>query len=135
MAKFRAPRFILTDNGSSNNILEDTQKTIVEVLQQNVKMEILQSSHQFLNLVESTIRIFKNILRSTFSGIPPTAPTNTRAEYNCIFSHICNILNSRPISNNPQDMLTLNANQIVKPFISATDQELLVSKYLEEIWS
>ena len=31
-------------------------------------------------------------------------------------------------------MLTLNANQIVKPFISATDQELLVSKYLEEIF-
>ena len=31
-------------------------------------------------------------------------------------------------------MLTLNANQIVKPFISATDQELFVSKYLEEIF-
>ena len=134
VAKFRAPRFILTDAGTSNDILEDSQTTIVEALQKSVKMEILQSSHQFLNLVESTIRIFKNILRSTFSGIPPTAPTNTRAEYHCIFSHICNILNSRPISNNSQDMLTLNANQIVKPFISAADQELLVQKYLEEIF-
>ena len=74
IARFRPPRFILTDNGSSNDILENSQKTIVEVLQANVRMEILQSSHQFLNLVESTIRIFKNILRSTYSGIPPTSP-------------------------------------------------------------
>ena len=31
-------------------------------------------------------------------------------------------------------MLTLNSNQLVKPFISSADQELLVSKYLEEVF-
>ena len=129
------PRFILTDNGSSNDILENHQKSIVEVLQANVRMEILASSHQFLNLVESTIRIFKNILRSIYSGTPPTAPVNTRAELHCIFSHVANILNSRPLSSQSEDTLALNSNQLVKPYISNADQEILVSKYLEEVFN
>ena len=33
-ARYRSPRFILTDNGTSNDILENHQKSIVEVLQQ-----------------------------------------------------------------------------------------------------
>ena len=98
-------------------------------------MEILASSHQFLNLVESTIRIFKNIVRSIYSGTPPTAPVNTRAELHCIFSHVANILNSRPLSSNSEDTLALNSNQLVKPYISSADQEILVSKYLEEIFN
>ena len=135
IARFRPPRFILTDNGSSNDILENHQKSIVEVLQANVKMEILASSHQFLNLVESTIRIFKSILRSIYSGTPPTAPVNTRAELHCIFSHVANILNSRPLSSQSEDTLALKANQLVKPYISNADQEILVSKFLNEVFT
>ena len=130
IARFRSPRFILTDNGSSNDILENHQKSIVEVLQKNVKMEILVSSHQFLNLVESTIKVFKSIVRSIYSGTPPSAPVNTRAELHCIFSHVANILNSRPLSSQTDDALALNANQLVKPYISNADQEILVSKFL-----
>ena len=33
IARYRAPSFILTDNGSSNDILENHQKSIVDVLQ------------------------------------------------------------------------------------------------------
>ena len=32
-------------------------------------------------------------------------------------------------------MLALNSNQLVKPYISSADQEILVSKYLEEIFN
>ena len=51
IARFRSPCFILTDNGSSNDILDNHQKSILEVLEKNVKMEILEASHQFLNLM------------------------------------------------------------------------------------
>ena len=33
IARYRAPSFILTDNGSSNDILENHQKSIIEVTQ------------------------------------------------------------------------------------------------------
>ena len=60
---------------------------------------------------------------------------NTRAELHCIFSHVANILNSRPLSSQSEDTLALNANQLVKPYISNADQEILVSKYLEEVFT
>ena len=85
--------------------------------------------------MESTIRIFKNIVRSIYSGTPPTEPVNTRAELHCIFSHVANILNSRPLSSQSEDTLALNSNQLVKPYISNADQEILVSKYLEEVFN
>ena len=134
VARYRAPRFILTDNGSSNDVLENHQKSIIEVLQKNAKLEILQSSHQFLNLVESQIKIFKQILRSIYCGIPASAPLNTRAELHMIFSHICNILNSRPLSTQDDSALVLNANQLVKPYLSNTDQEILISKFLNKMF-
>ena len=135
IARYRAPSFILTDNGSSNDILDNHQKSIVEVLQKNVKMEILQSSHQFLNLVESSIKVFKSIMRSIYSGVPASAPLNTRAELHMIFSHVCNILNSRPLSSQDDSTLVLNANQLVKPYLSNADQEVMVSKFLDEMFN
>ena len=135
IARFRSPRFILTDNGSSNDILDNHQKSIVEVLEKNVKMEILASSHQFLNLVESTIKVFKSIVRSIYSGTPASAPVNTRAEIHMIFSHVANILNSRPLSSQNDDTLVLNANQLVKPYLSNADQEIMVSKFLDELFN
>ena len=135
IARYRSPRFILTDNGSSNDILENHMKSIVEVLEKNVKMEILAASHQFLNLVESTIKVFKSIVRSIYHGTPASAPLNTRAELNMIFSHVANILNSRPLSTQSDDQLVFNANQLVKPYLSNEDQEIMVSKFLEELFN
>ena len=97
-------------------------------------LEILQSSHQFLNLVESQIKIFKQILRSIYCGIPASAPLNTRAELHMIFSHICNILNSRPLTTQDDSALVLNANQLVKPYLSNTDQEILIAKFLNKMF-
>ena len=121
-ARYRSPRFILTDNGTSNDILDNHQQSIVEVLQKNVSMEILAASHQFLNLAESTIKVFKSIVRSIYHGTPASAPLNTRAELNMIFSHVANILNSRHLSSQTDDQLVLNANQLVKPYLSNADQ-------------
>ena len=134
IARYRTPKFILTDAGSSNDILGSHQQSIIEVLEQNTKLEILQSSHQFLNLVESQIKIFKQILRSLYHGIPASAPLNTRAELHCIFSHICNILNSRPLSTQDNSALVLNSNQLVKPYMSNVDQEVLMAKFLNEMF-
>ena len=52
-----------------------------------------------------------------------------------IFSHVSNILNSRPLSSQSDDQLVLNANQLVKPYLSNEDQEIMVSKFLEEIFN
>ena len=134
-ARYRTPRFILTDNGTSNDILNNHQQSIVEVLQKNISMEILAASHQFLNLVESTIKVFKSIVRSIYYGTPASAPLNTRAELNMIFSHVSNILNSRPLSSQSDGQLVLNANQLVKPYLSNEDQEIMVSKFLEELFN
>ena len=98
-------------------------------------MEILAASHQFLNLVESTIKVFKSIVRSIYHGTPASAPLNTRAELNMIFSHVANILNSRPLSSQTDDQLVLNANQLVKPYLSNEDQEIMVSKFLDELFN
>ena len=135
IANYRPPKFILTDAAESNNLLASHQKSILEILQTKVRLEILQSSHQFLNLCESQIRIFKSMLRSNHCGIPSTAPLNTRSEINCILSHICNILNSRPLSLQDENKLVLNANLLTKPFLSQPDQELLMNRFLEEIFN
>merc|ERR1711895_380155 len=111
------------------------QQSIIEVLEKNTRLEILQSSHQFLNICEGQIKIFKQILRSLYYGIPSQASLNTRAELNCIFSHICNVLNSRPLSTQHDSTLVLNSNMLVKPFISNVDQELLMGKFLDEIFN
>ena len=78
--------------------------------------------------------MFKQILRSLYHGIPSQAPLNTRAELHCIFSHVCNILNSRPLSNQHDSTLVLNSNQLVKPFMSNVDQEVLMGKFLKEMF-
>ena len=93
----------------------------MEVLQKNVTMEILGASQQFLNLVESTIKVFKSIVRSIYHGIPAEAPLNTCAELQMIFSHVTNILNSRPLSGQGEGQLVLNANQLTKPYLSNED--------------
>ena len=129
IANYRAPKFVLTDAAQTNNLLNSHQKSILEVLQTKVRLEILQSSHQFLNLCESQIKIFKSMLRSINCGVPSTAPLNTRSEISCILSHICNVLNSRPLSLQDENKLVLNANLLCKPFLSRHDQELLMSRF------
>ena len=94
IANYRAPKFVLSDAAQTNDLLNSHQKSILEVLQSKVRLEILQSSHQFLNVCESQIKIFKSMLRSINHGVPSSAPLNTRSELSCIFSHICNVLNS-----------------------------------------
>ena len=59
---------------------------------------------------------------------------NTRAELQMIYSHICNILNSRPLSGQGENQLVLNCNQLTKPFLSNEDQEVMVSKFMEEVF-
>ena len=87
-------------------------------------------------MVESSIKVFKNILRSIYSGVPASAPPlNTRAELHMIFSHVCNILNTRPLSSQDDSTLVLNANQLVKPYLSNADQEVLISKFLDEMFN
>ena len=73
IAKFRTPKFVLSDAGSSNDLLNGHQQSILEVLQSKTRLEILQSSHQFLNICESQIKIFKAMLRSINYGIPSPA--------------------------------------------------------------
>ena len=95
-ATFRPPQFLLTDHGSSSDILT-CQDSIVELLKEDVAIEILPASHQFLNTVESTIRVFKSINRALPFGIPAEQPLKTRAEISMVYSHICSVLNSRPL--------------------------------------
>ena len=52
-----------------------------------------------------------------------------------IFSHVSNILNSCPLSGQGEDQLVLNANQLTKPYLSNEDQEIMVSKFLEEVFN
>ena len=134
-ARYRTPRFLLTDNGSSNDILNNHQQSIIEVLQKDISIEILAASHQFLNIVESTIKVFKNISRSIYHGVPAEAPLNTRAELQMIYSHVCNILNSRPLSGQGEHQLVLNSNQLTKPFLSNEDQEVMISMFMEEVFN
>ena len=51
-----------------------------------------------------------------------------------IFSHICNILNSRPLTTQDNSALVLNSNQLVKPYLSIADQEILMAKFLNEMF-
>ena len=95
-AKFRAPKLLLTYHGSSSDIIT-SQDSIIELLRENVSVEILPASHQFLNTIESTIRVFKGINRKIGFGVPSEEPLKTRAEISMIYSHIANILNSRPL--------------------------------------
>ena len=75
------------------------------------------------------------MLRSINHGVPSSAPLNTRCELSCIFSHICNVLNSRPLTLQDDNKLVLNANLLCKPFISNHDQELLMGRFLEEVFN
>ena len=75
------------------------------------------------------------MLRSINHGVPSSAPLNTRCKLSCIFSHICNVLNSRPLTLQDDNKLVLNANLLVKPFISNHDQELLMGRFLEEVFN
>ena len=75
------------------------------------------------------------MLRSINHGVPSSAPLNTRSELSCIFSHICNVLNSRPLTLQDDKKLDLNANLLCKPFLSGHDQELLMSRFLEEVFN
>ena len=75
------------------------------------------------------------MLRSINHGVPSSAPLNTRCELSFIFSHICNVLNSRPLTLQDENKLVLNANLLVKPFISNHDQELLMGRFLEEVYN
>ena len=75
------------------------------------------------------------MLRSINCGVPSTAPLNTRSEISCILSHICNVLNSRPLSLQDENKLVLNANLLCKPFLNRHDQELLMSRFIEEIFN
>ena len=52
-----------------------------------------------------------------------------------IFSHVTNILISRPLSGQGEDQLVLNANQLTKPYLSNEDQEIMVSKFLKEVFN
>ena len=115
-ARYRTPRFLLTDNGSSNDILNNHQQSIVEVLQKNISMKILADSHQFLNIVQSTIKVFKNIARSIYHGVPAEAPLNTRAELQMIYSHVCNILIPAPYQVRENINLCSIATNLQSPF-------------------
>ena len=116
-ARFRAPKFLLTDHGSSSDLIT-SQDSIVELLREDVSIEILPASHQFLNTIESTIRVFKSTNRTISFGVPSEEPLKTRAEISMVYSHITNILNSRPLVSGQCDKeLVINSNQIVKPFL------------------
>ena len=89
-----------------------------------------------MNTIESTIRVFKGINRTIGFGVPSEEPLKTRAEISMIYSHIANILNSRPLVADQGDMeLVVNSNQLCKPFLSNTDQELILSKFLQSIFT
>ena len=134
-AKFRAPKFLLNDHGPSSDIIT-SQDSILELLRDNVSIEILPASHQFFNTIESTIRVFKGINRTIGFGVPSEEPLKTRAEISMIYSHIANILNSRPLVAGQSDReLVVNSNQLCKPFLSNADQELILSKFLQEIFT
>ena len=75
------------------------------------------------------------MLRSINYGVPSTAPLLTRCELSCIFAHITNMLNSRPLMPQDENKLVLNANQLCKPFLSNHDQELLMGRFLEEVYN
>ena len=135
IANYRAPKFLLCDAASTNDLLAASQKSILQVLETKVRIELLQSSHQYLNVCESQIKLFKKMLRSINFGIPSTAPLLTRCELNCIFAHITNVLNSRPLMQQDENKLVLNANQLCKPFLSNHDQELLMGRFLEEVYN
>ena len=53
---------MLTDNRSSSDVITH-QNSILEELRKEISIEILPASHQFLNVVESTIKVFKAINR------------------------------------------------------------------------
>ena len=121
-AKFRAQKFLLTYHGPSSDIIT-SQDSIIELLGENVSIKILPASHQFLTTIESTIRVFNGINRTIGFGVPSEEPLKTRAEISMIYSHIANVLNSRE--------LVVNSNQLCKPFLSNADQELILSKFLQ----
>merc|ERR1711888_316366 len=75
------------------------------------------------------------VSRGAVEGIPKFIDLSTRCELSCIFAHITNILNSRPLMQQDENKLVLNANQLCKPFLSNHDQELLMGKFLEEVYN
>ena len=68
-ARFRAPKFLLTDHGSSSDVIS-SHDSIVELLREDVSIEILPASHQFLNTIESTVQVFKSLNRILEFGVP-----------------------------------------------------------------
>merc|ERR1712236_35475 len=74
IANYRPPKFLLSDAANTNDLLAAHQKSILQVLQTKVRIELLQSSHQYLNICESQIELFKKMLRSINFGVPSTAP-------------------------------------------------------------
>ena len=53
-----------------------------------------------------------------------------------VYSHICSVLNSRPlVSGNSEKELVINSNQLVKPYLSNSDQETILIKLLQDIFS
>ena len=126
---------LVLTQGYINMILTGIAVANCLVMLENRKEKFKAHAAVCLHSNESTINIFKSIVRSIYSGTPPTAPVNTRAELHCIFSHVVNILNSRPLSSQNDDALALNANQLVKPYIINADQEILVSNFLDEVFN
>ena len=90
-------RYNFMRDTSSSDIIT-CQDSIVELLRKDVSIEILPASHQFLNKIESTIRVFKSINRTISFGVPSEQPLITWAEISMMYSHITNILNSRPLA-------------------------------------
>merc|ERR1711888_323182 len=53
IANYKSPKFLLCDATSTNDLLAASQKSILQVLETKVRIELLQSSHQYLNVYKS----------------------------------------------------------------------------------
>ena len=119
--RFRPPAFILSDAGSNFNV--NRRNSLLEKLEPALECEKLPASNQMLNVVESGIKVLKNILATNAFGIETQHPLLNKTQWICLMETIIQFLNIRPIPSQKTGTIgvILNPNRLLKPYLTERD--------------
>ena len=124
-ARYSNISLILTDQGSQLNIDSDDQ-----IFNKQIVIEQVPTNSQVLNVVESSYKTIKKMLKSMFMNKEKlTYPTLTILELIVTLEITSNLFNSKQIAGLNINESAISPNNILKPYLSEHESEVMLEKF------
>ena len=124
-ARYSNISLILTDQGSQLNIDSDDQ-----IFNKQIVIEQVPTNSQVLNVVESSYKTIKKMLKSMFMNKEKlTYPTLTILELIVTLEITSNLFNSKQIAGLNINESAISPNNILKPYISEHESDVMLEKF------